>query len=203
MTEPGAARQAMEEYLKVLRRSLRGLPEEDAGEIVEELRSHLLDSGSDAGGLREELVRAALERLGPPRELAAQYVLESLARKAARSRSPFLILESCFRWAEVSVRGFLTLLLAVTGYGLSVPFVLAALLKPFRPDRVGLWKLAEAPSTYSLRMGFGASPAGTELLGWWLVPLGLVAGTGLLILTTWFGLWSLRRFARDQAGFPR
>ena len=34
---------------------------------------------------------------------------------------------------------------------------------------------------------------GDELLGWWIVPLGLLIGAGLFLLTTRFGLWGLRR----------
>jgi hypothetical protein len=49
----------------------------------------------------------------------------------------------------------------------------------------------------SLRMGFGAAPVGgKELLGWWLVPIGLLVGLGLFFLTARFGLWSIRRLRR-------
>jgi len=30
-------------------------------------------------------------------------------------------------------------------------------------------------------MGFGAVPAGRDLLGWWIVPLGLLAGCALAV----------------------
>lgn len=47
----------------------------------------------------------------------------------------------------------------------------------------------------SLRMGFYGPPAGArELLGWWVVPLGLVVGCGLLVLTTRFALWCARQY---------
>jgi uncharacterized membrane protein len=202
MTAGNAALEKMEGYLRVLRESLRGLPKEDADDIVAELRSHLIDSGAiqadpAAEGSADEAaaMEAALQRLGPPRELAARYVLDSVVRRAARDRTPWAMLESAYRWAAVSTKGLITLFLCLTGYGLSIPFVLAAILKPFRPDRVGLWKLSGSPETYSLRLGFGSPVPGTELLGGWIVPLGLLAGVGLFLLTTHFGLWSLRRFS--------
>jgi hypothetical protein len=58
---------------------------------------------------------------------------------------------------------------------------LCSITKLFVPDRAGLWQLSEG---LSLRMGFGSTPPnGTEILGWWIVPLGLTSGVGLVLLT--------------------
>jgi hypothetical protein len=45
-------------------------------------------------------------------------------------------------------------------------------------------------------MGFqsGGEHPGHELLGWWLLPIGLLLGPGLFFLTARFGLWSIRKF---------
>ena len=59
-------------------------------------------------------------------------------------------------------------------------------------------------SMISLRLGFGsAPPGGRELLGWWIVPIGLVVGCGLVMLTTRFGAVvcaSISKIARIAGG---
>jgi hypothetical protein len=52
--------------------------------------------------------------------------------------------------------------------------------------------------------GFGSGyasqpPLGREVLGWWLVPIGLVLGGALLFLSFRFGTWSIRKFWRPRA----
>jgi hypothetical protein len=38
-------------------------------------------------------------------------------------------------------------------------------------------------------------PAARDVLGWWLVPIGLIGGPALVLGTTWVLRWTLR-FAR-------
>ena len=55
-------------YLSELRARLRNLPDAEASEILEELRSHVCDSVGTGGELTESGVAAALRRLGSPAE---------------------------------------------------------------------------------------------------------------------------------------
>jgi len=199
------AQRKIEAYLSKLRARLRGLKSEDAAEIVEELRSHILDKAAGSGELTVAGVDAALAGLGDPEELASQYITyESLAR-AEVSRSPVLILHSLFRWASLSVAGFFVLVSSVMGYALGILFVLLAVLKPLHPQNAGLWVWRDSTGdlAMSFRMGFGGAPSvGREVLGWWVLPLGLLFGCALLILTTRFALWCARQY-RGSHGLPR
>ncbi len=121
------------------------------------------------------------------------YVAETIVARAERSFSPWLILGGIFRWAALSSAGLLMLLGSLVGYALAASFSISALMKPFAPDSVGLWRLTESADSFSLKLGPGSPPSGDELLGWWIVPLGLLIGAGLFLLTTRFGLWGLRR----------
>jgi hypothetical protein len=48
---------------------------------------------------------------------------------------------------------------------------------------------------FSLHLGFSASPPdGQELMGWWLVPVGLSVGAACVWLMMRFGRWCIRRF---------
>jgi hypothetical protein len=129
---------------------------------------------------------------------------DNLLARAEVSRSPVRILASLFRWASLSIAGFFAFLASVVGYFLGVSFILCAVLKPVHPQTAGLWVLPAGADDLmiSLRLGFGsAPPGGREVLGWWIVPIGLVAGCGLVILTTRFGLWCVRRYRRSRV-FP-
>ena len=73
--------------------------------------------------------------------------------------------------------------------------MLAGFLKPIHPRTAGLWRLPG--DVYSLRLGFDSVPTeGRELLGWWMLPMGLLLGGGLCFLTTPIVLWCAREFRR-------
>ncbi len=204
MTTPDS-QQTVDAYLEKLRRLLRGMNPEDAREIIEELRSHITEKASVSGQLTAAAVRAALSELGTPEELASQYTTDDLLMRAEVSRSPVRILESLFRWASLSVAGFIVLLGSIVGYFLGGAFMWCAVLKLIHPQTAGLWLLADSPGVtrLSLRMGFGSPPlGGRELLGWWIVPAGLVVGCGLVMLTTRLALWCAREY-RKSVALPR
>jgi hypothetical protein len=73
------------------------------------------------------------------------------------------------------------------GYFFSACILIAALHKPFAPLKVGFWHFDDE---FSLHLGFGTGPVpttGTELLGWWLVPAGILLGSA--------GVLSMNRLA--------
>jgi hypothetical protein len=199
------AQQSMEAYLGRLRRRLRGMNDEDAREIVEELRSHIRDKAAASGQVTASGVDAALAALGSPEELASQYLTDDLLARAEVSRSPVRILESLFRWASLSVAGFLVLLGSMVGYFLGVVFILVAALKSFHPRTAGVWVLPNGADDFniSVRLGFGSAPLeGREVLGWWIIPIGLAAGCALVMLTTRFAIWCVRQYRKSRA-LPR
>ena len=61
-------------------------------------------------------------------------------------------------------------------------------------ERVEGFRDAAGESAISLRLGFGTPPpAAVDVLGFWIVPLGLIAGPMLIALTTRFALWCARQ----------
>jgi hypothetical protein len=187
-------RRQIEAYLGRVRRGLRSLGEEDTSEILEELRSHILDAARAEGPATAASVGAALSRLGRPETLAGEYATNEMLLRAEVTRSPFRILETLFRWASLSLGGFLALLASIGGYLLGGVCLLCAALKPFHPATAGLWTFPDDGGVaISLRLGFGLPPPGAhELLGWWIVPVGWIVGWALVVLTTRFSLFCLR-----------
>jgi hypothetical protein len=202
MTIPADAQRDIDAYLAELRKRLRPLAAPDAQEIIDEIRSHILDKTAASGVMNPDTVAATLTALGRPEDLADNYLTNALLQRAQVSRSPFPILRALFRWAGLSFAGSVTLVLSLVGYVLGGAFFLCALLKPFHPQSAGLWLLPDPldPSSMSLRLGFSGPPPGArELLGWWIVPLGLFAGALLVLVTILLGSWSIRAFWKPRA----
>ena len=68
-------RNVIRTYLTSLNRYLAPLSDEEAGEVVREIESHIFDviDSQEMAGQEADVARI-LARLGSPRELAAQYV---------------------------------------------------------------------------------------------------------------------------------
>ena len=192
----------VEDYLERLRKALAGLSREAASDILEELRSHILEKAAlnEGGEITPAAVENVLAALGSPEELAAEYMADDLLERASRGWSPLLLLRGLLRWASLSAAGVFVFIGCVAGYFLGGSFMLCAILKPLHPQTAGLWRLADGANSFSLRLGFGTIPAGgTELLGWWIVPLGLLMGGGLCFVTTQIALWCAQRYRRSHA----
>jgi hypothetical protein len=201
MTITASSQQKIDAYLSTLRRQLRGMNAEEVRDIVEEIRSHILDKAAlateeNASGT----IDAALATLGSPEELASQYITDNLLARAEASRSPVRILKSLFRWGSLSVAGFFVLLGSLFGYFFGVVFMLVAVAKLFHPHTAGLWALPTDSGDFALsfRLGFGGVPAGgRDLLGWWVVPIGWFGGGVLVMLTTHIAVWFVRQYRKS------
>jgi hypothetical protein len=197
VSERELAQKKIDSYLGSLRSRLRGMRRETSREIAEELRSHIVDKATIDGEMASSRVDAALAALGSPTDLASQYTTDDLLLRAEASRSPLRIMDSLFRWASFSSVGFLVLIASMFGYFAGCALIVCAALKPLHPYAAGLWRLPDGE--FSLRMGFGMfPPAGRDVLGWWIVPVGFVAGGALLTLTTRFALWCAREFLTSR-----
>jgi len=200
MTDADESLRKIDAYLERLRRHLSGMREDDAREVVAELRSHILDRAGDPVSIAA--VDSALAALGPAENLAGEYLTDDLLSRAQATRSPWLILRSLFRWASLSLAGFFILLGSIVTYALGFVLAWAAVLKVVHPQTVGLWSIPQPGGDYqlSLHMGFAAPPdGGRELLGWWIIPFGLVVGLGLFFLTLRLDHWSIGQFRRSRA----
>jgi uncharacterized membrane protein len=160
------ATQSIEAYLAALRTQLAPITLSEREEILREIAAHIRDS-FEAG----TPIDTVLARLGTPAELAAEYRDGQLIRAASRSISPLTLLRATLRLATKGITGILVFFCAVFGYFTGCTLVIAAIVKPFAPSHVGFF------------MNTTPGPA-HDLLGWWVIPISLIGGTLLLILTT-------------------
>lgn len=187
---------AIDSYLVVLRKQLRELTDEDANDIVEEIRMHLLDK--TGGAAPPESVAETLAALGTPEELANKYCTEEMLARGRAARSPAFIARSARSWALLTLGGVVFFAVSVVGYSLGGWLFMMGLLKVFNPHGTGVYGTWTDHDS-SFHWGSGSGPNGPdELLGLWLIPIGLIVGGGLLLLTFRFGNWSVRRFWRPR-----
>lgn len=187
----------IDSYLEHLRKNLGPMDYTGIQDVIAELRSHILERATSDGEMTPATVESALVALGKPEILARQFLTLQVLGDAEASRSPVKILNGLLRWASLSMTGFITLIGTVTGYFLGISLLLSAVLKMVNPATAGLWIIKDGRDDYavSLRMGFGSAPLeGSEILGWWIVPLGLLLGCGLILLSTRFALLCVRKY---------
>ena len=182
----------IEDYLGQLDSALSGIAFEQKRDILSEIRAHVVDSAAVRGGD----VGGVLRSLGSPKDLAERYRTEAFLAQASHSYSPWLLLQTAWRWSTTGVKGIAVFLLAVFGYGTAVTLTISLLLKPFVPS-IGLWV-----GRGTVEVGNPAKLEGLhELAGHWYVPLFTVVAFAIALGTTHALRW-LMRLRRGRALVP-
>lgn len=176
-------------YLVNLRRCLGALPADEVNDILREIRGHILERAEASGELTNEKLVEILKALGKPEDIAPLYHADAMVARARTSFSPMQMLMTTARWGMMSVFGFVAFVIGLAGYGMGVGLIVSAILKPIFPENVGAFI---GPHSFTIGLAYPAPPPQDELLGWWLIPVCLVAGPLFLIGTTHLLRWMLR-----------
>jgi hypothetical protein len=190
----------IDRYLLRFRLALTGVAPSEKEEIVSEIRSHIVERLEDTSAPMTEVVDRTLTALGTPEVLAARYQTEGLLQRASTSVSPLLLLRATMRWAMTGILGFFAFLALFIGYFTAGAFYVCAVLKPFFPDRVGLYW---GPNTYGIGVRLPGEPPATDLLGMWFAPVALALGCLFVIGTTKFVRWMISKRRRVSNPAPR
>jgi len=180
----------MENYLATMRLQLAPLTLGDREEIVMEIAAHVRDSAEQSG----TSVEAVLARLGPAQALAKEYRDGLLISRASRSFSPLVLLRATLRLATKSVAGIFVFFLSILGYSFGAGFVIIAFSKMIVPAHTGAW-VEDGRMIAFGAFEYGIPASAHEVLGLWIIPLGLTAGSLTLLLTT-FLIRSLLRVSK-------
>jgi len=188
-------------YLYVLERSLRAsVSRQLAADAVREVESHIRERVAESGGMpnEREALEEILRRFGSPSTVARAYSLEIILEEAEIGGRLVAVLRSLFHAALTGLGAFLTAFLLFAGYAIGVGFIAIAALKPVFPDNVGLW----LHDGVSLGARFPAPAGVSPLGGYWVVPVCLLAGLSLLIVTHRLARRWIAR-VRERAGLRR
>ncbi len=148
-------------------------------DIQMELKAHLLESyillkdGDEA-----TRISAAINKLGQPEEFIPLWVEERLLDGAQVGSSARNLVRLFKINVFKSIRQFVVSMLMGFGYLLSFFLFITAIMKLFFPEHIGLY----VSNTGIPIIGYVDSDEFTELLGYWLTPIGLV----LAIALQWF-----------------
>lgn len=199
LSEVGEAR--VRGYLFVLGQSLRAfLPRDVVKDALAEIDSHIRERLDSAELQPDErtAVERVLEELGPPLRVAQVYSAEMTVEEALTTGRAGATLRALWHLATTTVVGFAVALLLFVGYVCGISMFALAVLKPVFPDNVGLFVVDGVP--HSLGAVFPV-PAGTEILGgYWVIPICLALGLGILVATHrgargFLSWWRARRTA--------
>ena len=185
----------LDTYLAQVQRLLKGLPDTEVRETLAVLRSHVLDKVE--GDVSPARIEAAIAELGSPREVARVNVTERVVAGLETDRSPLSVLRAVVRLAGLSAHGFFVLLGSFAGYATAFALAVTAAAKPFLPNHAGLWWTPDPEHGHALALGGEfPTPGGQELLGWWIIPIGLIGGLLVGYLTWRVGIVSMRQMRR-------
>ena len=179
--------QQIEQFLTALRANLGPIALPERGEILREIEAHIHDSMELTG----QSASAVIAKLGSPQQLAADYRDGALVRAASYSVSPMLLLRATLRIATKGLSGFIVFLFALIGYLTGISFLITAFLKPFFPDRTGIFVAHHRIYDIGIMVPTPSAPI-HEVAGFWFVPISLVAASVAFIVTT----IAIRRFLR-------
>ncbi|WP_223788080.1 HAAS signaling domain-containing protein [Marinicella meishanensis] len=170
-------RTELHNYLSSLNKYLARLHHDDAAEVIKEIESHILDAveAREANGETVDM-KHILAGFGSARDLASQYVDHVL--QGAPPPKGFKAIQSITR----GVTKGLWYSMAFFGYFMAGALALVGLAKLLFPNQVGLWSAAQGQSVV-ITFTDARFPMSQEVLGWWLVPLALLASGLVFILT--------------------
>ena len=178
--------QSIAAYLAALRLQLAPITLSEREEILREIAAHIRDS-FEAG----TPIDTVLSRLGTPAQLAAEYRDGQLIRTASRSVSPLVLLRATLRLTTKGITGIIVFVLAIFGYTVGATLFLTGILKAIFPAYTGVW-VANGHFVNSGTLGSIPQPPAHDILGWWYLPIALIIGSGLTVLTT----MAIRAFLR-------
>ncbi|MDP1027350.1 hypothetical protein Q5H91_09005 [Sphingomonas sp. KR1UV-12] len=172
------------DYVRRLGWSLQRLDPAERTALVDEIRSHLIESaaaGTDA-------LDRALAGLDTPYALGRRFVEEYELAGAVSGSGPRRLLVALLGRSTRRVAGASAVFVAILCYLCALIFAAMAAIKPFAPGRVGAWRVG---SGWEAGILIPTSNA-PELLGLWIIPLSIA----LAIASYLAGTLVLRHTAR-------
>jgi len=158
------------QYMRRVEGLCESLDNRQKADILAELKAHLLESYIRIGdGDEDSRISAAIAKLGHPEDFVPLWVEERLlegAQPGSSTRNLYFLLRSN---ALRGVQQFAFSMMVGFGYLMSFYFFIMAVMKVFYPENVGLYL---SPSGIPF-LGYVDADEFTEVLGYWLTPIGL------------------------------
>ena len=208
MTLTDAGQSRIRGYLFVLERSLRTfLSPAVVADAVREVETHILDRLEQMPPNPDEhaTIERVLAQLGPPVRVAQAYSMELTVDEAVTTGKLGAVARGLWHIAASTVVGFFASIGLFCGYAIGASLLAVAILKPIFPQNVGFAFRNGALTGFGAE--FGLDPSRTIRGGYWIIPLSLILGGIILIIThalarRLLAWWQRRLAARRDARLP-
>ena len=182
LTDTGESR--VNGYLFVLERSLKTfLPLDVVRDAVREIESHLREriAAADGAPSEREVLERILAELGPPLRVAQAYSAERTIEEAVATGRIVPMMRAIWHLAVSTVAGFFAAIALMFGYFVGIASIAVAAIKPFFPENAGIQFVRGVPVGFAAQ--FPVSPTTDLRGGYWVIPLALAFGLGVLVVT--------------------
>lgn len=178
-----AARALWQRYMGDASRAVADLPPAERQDVLLELASHLAASaGAAVPGLNEaDAMRTAIRRLGSPKEFLRPMLAASLTERGAATYHPGLLAKGLYHSLFGGLRAFTVALAFGLGYVALAVFGTMALFKAAFPRHIGYFVYPNGTRVFGIT---GDSGMARDVLGYWVVPIALLAVAALYVLLT-------------------
>ncbi|WP_218309425.1 HAAS signaling domain-containing protein [Alteromonas antoniana] len=173
-------RKQIRNYLNNLSRYLSPLQDIEAQEVVKEIESHIYDVIDDVevkGGVAD--VEAILDRFGPPRELAQQYIghIQQGTPPPEGFKAISIVKKGLSRTVYLGLMCF--------GYFIGIACIALGFANLLLPGSIGIWSEANGNTVV---IGMLDNPVLVQetvgvVQGLWLSPVALILGYLILLMT--------------------
>ncbi len=195
------ANKILKNYLAELKSKLKYLPVPERQETLDELHSDILselqEQKAENPSMEIKFLLSILEKLGKPFEVVDEILSKKLTsfQKHYPRRLLTFTCKALLGAVIVSFTSFLSLILYFYGF-LNLAM---AILKPFIPERIGLFIANQSFHSYGILLKSSMAGTGTtriqatsELFGYWIIPIGIILG-GVLIFSANFLIIKTRK----------
>ncbi len=195
------ANKILENYLAELKLKLKNLPvserQETLNEIHSDILSELQEQIAENPSNEIKFLLSILDKLGKPFEVADEILSRKLT--SFQKQYPRRLLTFTSKALLGALVVSFTSLFSLILYFFGILNLAMALLKPFIPERIGLFIVNQSFHSYGILLKSSLAGTGTtriqatsELLGYWIIPIGIILG-GVLIFSANFLIIKTRK----------
>lgn len=162
-------------------------------ELKLEIQDHLYESFTrETGESEAERLLNAIDRIGDPEEYIKPMIAEKLLVNASKTFNPKTIVKGLYYYIWGGVKKFFITILFGVGYIISFISGFLVVLKLFFPNTSGL--LIHKNGGFALGIIDDIKDIKTDVLGYWIIPIGIILSVGIYLVLT---RSSLRRLVKD------
>lgn len=171
------------QYFSRINRFSKTLNKDQQEELQLEIQDHLYESFKQETGESEPVkLLNAIDKIGDPEEYIKPLVADMLLSSASRTLNPKTIIKGLYYNIFEGIKHLFVSLFFVIGYLIAITFGSMAILKLFFPKNVGFFIYKSGGHAF----GIIGDPINvrTEILGYWIIPIGIVLSLLLYFLLT-------------------